>query len=173
MLRLLAVTVALALPTAALAEEAGGLTWTAPKGWALDVPRPMRAATYRLPTAKGDTQKPELAVFYFGQGQGGAVDANVTRWANQFQGPDGKPVTAKSTKEKLAGLPVTLVEAEGTYAAGGMGMGPKEPQPGFALLGAIVEGPQGAVFFKMTGPRKSVAAAKKDLRKLLTGIKAQ
>ena len=62
--------------------------------------RPMRAATYRIPAAKGDTEGAELAVFYFGQGQGGAVDANVKRWVGQFQTADGKPVPDKAVKSK-------------------------------------------------------------------------
>ncbi len=172
--RLLGVLVA-TVAMVAQAEDAGGLTWTAPAEWAVQGPRPMRAATYRIPAVKGDTEGAELAVFYFGQGQGGAVDANVKRWVGQFQTADGKPLTkeAKTKTEKVNGMPLTTVDAKGTYTGGGPMMGPSTPKPGYRLLGAIVEGSQGAVFFKLTGPEKTVAASEKPFRKLLESVKPQ
>src|ERR1044071_3121853 len=55
------------------ALEAGGLTWTAPPVWEAQPARPMRVATYKIAPAKGDSDPAELAIFYFGAGQGGAV----------------------------------------------------------------------------------------------------
>jgi hypothetical protein len=152
----------------ALAESAGGVTWTAPAAWKADAPRQMRAATYLVPAAKGDAEGGEVAVFYFGQGQGGAVDANIQRWVGQFVG--AKPPAQK--KEKLGGFDVTTLELEGTYQSSmGGPMGPKTDKPGFKLLGAIVEGPQGNVFFKFTGPAKTVDAARADFLKMLKALK--
>ncbi|HSQ09616.1 MAG TPA: hypothetical protein VLN25_03220, partial [Burkholderiaceae bacterium] len=79
----------LALTGVARAEQAGGLTWTAPPEWKAQGERPMRAATYSIPAAKGDSEPAELAVFYFGESSGGGVDANVKRWIEQFQKADG------------------------------------------------------------------------------------
>ncbi|RJS22007.1 hypothetical protein DRW03_15750 [Corallococcus sp. H22C18031201] len=164
------------LMTASLvhAEEAGGLTWSAPSEWAVQPARPMRAATYKLPAAKGDAEGAELAVFYFGAGQGGAVGDNVKRWLGQFQRPDGTSVEkdAKTKTEKVNGLNVTTVDVKGTYAGGGPMMGPSAPKPGYRLLGAIVEGAEGPLFFKLTGPEKSVAAAEKGFRKLVESVKS-
>jgi hypothetical protein len=42
---------------------------------------------------------------------------------------------------------------------------------GYRLLGAIVEGPQGAVFFKFTGPAKTVAAGQATFDKMLETLK--
>ncbi|RKG77318.1 hypothetical protein D7V88_31145 [Corallococcus terminator] len=168
---MLVMTVALG----ASAEEAGGLTWSAPPEWAVQPARPMRAATYKIPAAKGDAEDAELAVFYFGQGQGGAVDANVQRWVSQFQKPDGKPVDpakdAKTKQEKVNGMPVTTVEVKGTFTGGGPMMAPSAPKPGFKLRGAIVEGPEGALFYKLTGPEKTVNGAEKNFRKLVESVK--
>ena len=162
----------LALAGIARAEQAGGLTWTAPPEWKSQGERPMRAATYNIPAAKGDSESAELAVFYFGESSGGGVDANVKRWIDQFQKADGSSAAkdAKVKKEKIAGSPATAVEVKGTYMGGSM-MGPSTPKPGFRLLGAIVEGPGGNVFFKLTGPEKTVAGAEKPFRKLLDGLK--
>ena len=157
------------------AGEAAGLAWTEPKGWTAQGPKPMRVSTHQVPAAKGDPEGGELAVFYFGPNQGGGVDANVQRWLGQFRRPDGAPLQEKDwtrKTEKQAGLNVIRVDARGTYAGGGpMSGGPAAPKPGFRLLGAIVEGPQGAVFFKLTGPEKTVAAAEKDFRALLASLK--
>jgi hypothetical protein len=163
----------LVVATVAQAEEAGGLTWSAPKEWEAQGARAMRVATYRIPPSKGE-EPGELAIFYFGQGQGGGVDANVKRWVGQFQKPDGKPLTdkdAKTKKDTVNGLPVTTVDVKGTYAGGGPMMGPSTPKPGYRLLGAIVEGPEGAIFFKLTGSEKTVAASEKPFRKLLDSVK--
>jgi hypothetical protein len=172
LLSVIVIVVSLALAGTARAEEAAGLSWTAPAEWTVGDARPMRIVTYKLPMAKGDTEAGELAVFYFGQGQGGAVDANIKRWVSQFQRPDGSSAEkdAKTQQEKLAGLPVTTVDVKGTYTGGPM-MGPASPKPGFRLLGAIVEGPEGAIFFKLTGPEKTVANAEKPFRKMLEGMK--
>lgn len=171
--RLLTVVVlGLAVAGVARAEDAAGLSWTAPKEWTVGGERPMRVVTYNVPAAKGDTEGAELAVFYFGAGQGGAVDANVKRWVAQFQRPDGSSAEkdAKTKKEQIAGLPVTTVDVKGTYNGGSM-MGPATPKPGYRLLAAIVEGPEGAIFFKLTGPEKTVAGAEKPFRKLLESMK--
>ncbi len=166
--------VLLLVASVAQAQEAGGLTWTAPKEWEAQGAKAMRVATYRIPAAKGDAEPGELAIFYFGQGQGGGVDANVKRWVGQFQKPDGAPIAekeAKTKKDTINGLPVTTVDVKGTYAGGGPMMGPSTPKPGYRLLGAIVEGPEGAIFFKLTGPEKTVAAADKSFRKMLDSVK--
>ena len=74
------------------------------------------------------------------------------RWIDQFQKADGTSAAkdAKVKKDKIAGLPATAVDVKGTYMGGSM-MGPSTPKPGYRLLGAIVEGPGGNVFFKLTG----------------------
>jgi hypothetical protein len=173
-MRMLSVMVlSLSMAGVARAEEAGGVTWSAPAEWAVQPERPMRAATYSIPAVKGDSEPAELAVFYFGEGKGGGVDANVKRWVNQFQKADGSSLEkeVKPKQEQIAGLPVTLVDIKGTYMGGGPMMGPTTPKPGFRLIGAIVESPAGALFFKLTGPEKTVTAAEKPFRKMLEGMK--
>ena len=166
------VMLSLVVAGVARAEQAGGLTWTAPAEWKAQGERPMRAATYGIPPAKGDSESAELAVFYFGASSGGGVDANVKRWVDQFQKADGTSAAkeAKVKQEKIAGLPATTLDVKGTYMGGSM-MGPSTPKPGYRLLGAIVEGPGGNVFFKLTGPEKTVSGAAKAFRKLIDGLK--
>jgi hypothetical protein len=156
------------LVPAASADSAGGIQWTAPSGWKAQAPRPMRAATYAVPAAAGDKEDGECAVFYFGAGQGGGVEDNLKRWISQFE-TSAKPLTAQ---KKISGLPVTTIDLSGTYLASAGPMAPtKTSKPGYRLLGAIVEGPQGAVFFKFTGPAKTVAAAQPAFEKMLASMR--
>jgi hypothetical protein len=168
------VMAALAAPVAILiAESAAGLRWTAPAAWKSEAPRPMRAATYSIPLAAGDDGIAECVVNYFGPGQGGSVDANIERWRGQVLGSDGKPATAKIDK-KAGRVPITTVDASGTYTGmGGPMSGGSKPVAGYRLIGAIVEGPGGNVFFKLTGPAKTIAAQQKNFELLLASIQPE
>lgn len=158
---------------AGLAETAGGVKWSAPAAWKAQAERPMRAATYTVPKAAGDAEDGECAVFYFGPGQGGGVDANIKRWIGQFDAPGGGPADklAKTSKAAVNGLPVTRIDLSGTYKpSGGPMMQATASKPGYRLLGAIVEGPEGAIFFKLTGPAKTLAAQQAAFEKLLQSV---
>jgi hypothetical protein len=144
--------------------------WTAPARWQTGPERPMRAATYLIPAAPGDTEGGECAVF---ANIGGGVQANLDRWVGQFELPGGgdPKEKVKTKKETINGLAVTTIDLSGTYKGGGVAMGQASaPKPGYRLLGAIVEGPGGEVFFKMTGPAKTIAAAEKDFQALLNSV---
>jgi hypothetical protein len=173
-MRYLLVTLGLALSAIlSFAETAGGIKWTAPAAWKAQAPRPMRAATYTVPKVAGDPEDGECAVFYFGAGQGGGVNDNIQRWIGQFEAPGGGPSDklAKTSKGMLNGLPVTRVDLAGTYkAAAGPMMKASGSKPGYRMLGAIVEGPQGAVFFKFTAPAKTAAAHQPEFERLLQSI---
>jgi hypothetical protein len=137
-----------------------GLAWTAPAQWVAEPPsNSMRRAQYRVPGPGGDG---ELVVFYFGPGQGGGPMENAQRWAGQFQQPDGKdPLTALKTRAAKAGdAPMLLVETTGTYLSGSMMGGAAEAKPDWALLGAVIQGPDSNWFFKLTGPRTTIEAAR-------------
>ena len=70
-------------------NQAAGVAWTVPAGWELAPARQMRIATYRIHAIAGDPEDAECAVYFFGAGQGGTVEANLDRWAHQFTSPDG------------------------------------------------------------------------------------
>jgi hypothetical protein len=149
---------------------AGGLTWTAPAPFTKRTPKSsMRAAEYGI---EGDTAS-ELGVFYFGADQGGSIDANMERWIGQFTQPDGSKTKAKRDERTVNGIDVSLVEATGTFS-GGMGMpgGPApQAQENSMLLAAIAKGPNGPVFFKLTGPKAAVEHAREGFEKLVGSLK--
>lgn len=143
-----------------------GVTWSVPKRWTIDIAQGMRAATYIVPAAGGEGA--ECAVYYFGPGQGGGVDANLERWIGEFEPLEGKDVR----KMKPGGLEVTRIEARGTYVAHSMRSGESAAQkPAWALTGAIVNGPQGDVFFKLVGPAATVGAAAKEFDGMLGSLR--
>lgn len=140
------------------------ISWTVPARWqAVPHMSAMRIATYWIPKVAGDIEDPELSVVR----AGGHADANATRWIGQFDEPSrGK---ARKSSKTVAGFRVTIVEIEGEYA----GMGDQEPDPGWALLGAIVETEGQSHFFKLTGPEKSVRAARAEFDALVASIRAK
>lgn len=170
-LALSATAASAAPPTAKAAaprtEAAGGIEWKVPAHWTSGAGSSMRVATYAVPAAKGG-EPAECAVFFFGPGQGGSVDANVERWSRQFEGTPQPQRSASS----VGGLQVTRVQLAGTYLApGGPMMQSTGKRPGSRLLGAIVQAPEGNVFFKLTGPAASVAAAQADFDTLVGSIR--
>ncbi len=155
-------------------NQAAGVAWDMPSAWTREHDRAMRIATYSIPAAHGETEGAECGVFYFGVGQGGSVQANVDRWAGEFETANGKPArqAAQVQKTSIAGAEVTTVRCAGTYLAPSMGMGsPAVKKPHYALLGAIVEAPHGLVFFKLTGPEKTVDAAQPAFQSMLDSLR--
>jgi hypothetical protein len=155
------------------AGSAAGVAWTVPARWQAQPDRPMRVATYAVPAAEGDPEAGECAVFFFGAGQGGSIELNVTRWRDQFSGPDGKPAELNQQISTINGLKLTTVSVAGTYLAsmGPMFQSGQVKKPGFRMLGAIIEAPEGNVFIKFTGPEKTVAAAESEFKELLNSVR--
>lgn len=139
--------------------QVAGVKWTIPGRWTMGPEKPMRVVTYVIPAAGGSGEAAECAVSYFGAGQGGVVDANIDRWVGQFETP---VPPAKSLRE-VNGLKVTTVQINGTYMGMGGMMSESSPKKeNYRLLGAIIEAPEGLVFFKLTGPQATVVDAEKD-----------
>ncbi len=153
----------------------GGLQWNIPTGWRSGQEKSMRLATYIISAAESDTDSAECAVFYFGASSGGGTEANIQRWAGQFGQPDGGDSMEKAKIEVTEenGIKTTLIDLRGTYLVSGAMMQVSGKKDGYRLLGAIVEGPQGSVFFKFTGPENTVSASDKAFRNLMDSIKPQ
>lgn len=113
----------------------------------------MRKAQLTVSGKNGKTAL--ITFFYFGAGQGGSVQANIDRWAAQFNAKDGSPIKATTTLQKIKNTTVTFVSADGTFASGMPG-GPTQACSDYALRGAIMESAQGDVYVKMTGPEELV-----------------
>ena len=157
-------TSALAAPEA---FKVAGINFKRPAAWEwVETDGQMRKAQLKISGAD-KKESADVIFFYFGAGGGGGVQANVDRWFNQFEGAKNKKtenVTVGTTK-------VTYVEVEGTYLSGPPG-GAKTAMPNHALLGAIVDGAEGAVFIKLTGPTGVAKGATADFKKMVeSGLK--
>ena len=146
-------------------QEVAGISWQLPKGWTTEAERPMRVATYRVPATGPDTA--ECAVFYFGTNQGGDVDMNIDRWASQFETNQ----SPQRSSRQVDGIKVTEVKIAGTYLSpGGPMMMSQGRMENYELAGAIIEAPEGMVFFKLTGPAPEVEKAGAALEALVSSI---
>ncbi|HEU5059394.1 MAG TPA: hypothetical protein VFU21_22830, partial [Kofleriaceae bacterium] len=147
----------------------GPLRLAVPKAWTNQPAGGMRKAQWEIAGPKG-AKAATLIVYFFGGGGAGSVEDNLERWYGQFE-PEGgaKSVSPKTEKKKTpAGLAVTTTEVEGRYVAAMMpGGDEKNDEPGWMMLAAILETPMGPYYFKLTGPKATVGAARKDFRALV------
>ncbi len=122
-----------------------------PAGWRSEQPSSsMRLVQAVLP---GEAGPGELVLFYFGAGQGGTVEGNFDRWRGQLEAKgEGERGVFESGRFRTSWL-----DLQGTLLPSGMGTGPTTPQPGFRLIGAVVEGENGPWFLKLTGPEATIA----------------
>ena len=145
-----------------------GLVWKVPAGWTDQGPRNLRLATYVI-AGRGPEARAECAVYYFGPGQGGPTDSNLDRWVGEFENP--KP--AERSRLTVDGIAVARVRVKGGYLAhgGSMGGALDTALPDHELLGAIVEGPNGSVFFKLVGPAATVDRAVTDFDQMIRSVR--
>lgn len=168
--------------------HAAGIEWTVPKNFLpVEHAGRFRVGTYRLAATdnkngKADANQVDLAIFFFGPGQGGSVEDNTKRWASQFKDGEGNTVEASASEiatRSTHGIQITTVKLQGSYEPG-------FPMPGspmnretakalsnHTLKAAIAEAPQGLVFFKMTGPSPLMEQAEPGFEALINSITPQ
>ena len=164
--KLLAITSTLLslCPVQAGEFKVAGLTFDGPKEFLSVKPSSfMRKAQLKV---GADAAEGQIVFFHFGPQGGGGLQANVDRWFGQFTKPK-KDINAKTEKSKAGESVVTFVSAEGTFKAGPP-RGPIEEKPEYALLGAIIESKQGAIFAKFTGPKATVSAHSAAFKKMIS-----
>ena len=143
---------------------AGNFVFTPEKPWVVqDSPSHMLKGV-----AQYGEEGPLLKFYHFGPGQGGGVEANVTRWKKQFEG-EVKVTPEKLTYDKQE---VAIVMMEGTFLDGPI-MARKTAKEGYILLGAIIPHENGDVFLKMTGPKVNMVKTKDDFKKLVASAFAK
>lgn len=145
-----------------------GITVTVPDSWQDLGPSGMRQAQFQLPPVEGDTEPAEVNVFYFGPASGGGVEANLQRWIGQMTVAEGaEPTRSTFTADGMSGH---VVSVDGSYNAGSMrpmGGGDSTPKPGYRLVGVVLEGPEGSLFFKLTGPVATARAMEAELMPMM------
>jgi hypothetical protein len=156
-----------AAATSAAATGPRDVAWDTPAGWQkVENPNTMRKATFKIPKAEGDAEDAELSVSQ----AGGTVAMNIDRWTRQFEKAPGDET--KREDRKVGELSVTVVEIHGTWSGSGMPGAPQPTaKPKWAMLGAIVDTKPEPHFFKLTGPEKTVVAARADFDKLIASLR--
>ena len=146
--------------------EGAGIRLPLPEAWKVEPPgSSMRLGQASIP---GDDGEAVLAVFFFGVGSGGGVQANIDRWVGQMETADG----AEPEQETLEGdnTMITWVDVSGTLMPSMMG-GATEPLPNYRMFGAVIEGEGGPWFVKVTGPEGTLAEARDDFVAMLKNAK--
>ncbi len=148
-------------------HSAGGVTWPPPANWKEMAPKPMRIITYEIPSLDEGVEAGECAVFFFGKGEGGSIELNIERWVAQFE----DATTPERSVKKMGDLKIHMVDLTGVYLApAGPAMQSQGKKKDYRLLGAIVEAPDGLVFFKATGPASTIGTGKEDFDLLLGSL---
>ena len=144
-----------------------GARFDRPTGWKFSSPSSsMRLAEASIPGPGGEAL---LTVFFFGQGGGGGTEANLQRWAGQIAAEAGtEPIRDAFV---VGDYSVSTIGVEGTLQPSRMGGGPTEPTPDSRLIGAVVEGPGGPWFLKITGPAATVTAAEPAFDAMLRSVR--
>ncbi|MEN9640936.1 MAG: hypothetical protein RIR77_125 [Planctomycetota bacterium] len=146
--------------------EVGGLTMPKPVTWVWTAPSmQFRALQYAVPALGVNAPAAELVFSVFLAGDGGPVDANLDRWANQFRAGNAA-AESKRSQSTVNGMQVSRVESMGDY----MGMGAAAPRPGYMQLGAIVQAPGRTVFMKVVGPQATVESNRAAFEAMIAGM---
>jgi hypothetical protein len=155
----------------------GALSLEAPSGWQRVQPKSGIVETeFSIPSEGASADGTPLPAGRMTvMGAGGTVDANIERWYGQFSQPDGGSTKDKAAVKKLkvAGRDVTLVDVSGTYkdSPGGPFAGGKTiERPGYRMLAAILESPEGNYFLKFYGPAATVEKHAAGFRTMVEGI---
>ena len=145
-----------------------GYQTAVPAGWTSRAPSSnMRLAEYTTPGTPGA----EVVVYFFGKGQGGAIEPNLARWRGQFSSSDGSPVREKVTRDSTGAFPITMAEYTGTYARG-IGAGDaSQAKPNQTLVAVIVETPNGTIFVQLFGPSAAVATQRDAVARFARELK--
>lgn len=148
------------IPTA---PAAGVPRYALPEGWSEEPP----ATSMRLAQIAGPGGV-ECALFSFPGG--GSVEANIARWIDQFEQPDGTASRehARTMSMNIDGSPATFVRVAGTFMSQNPPMsGPIVPMLDYGLFGVVFEVQPDPFFLKCVGPRTAIEAQAESLTQLV------
>jgi hypothetical protein len=143
--------------------EVGGLRFQHPVDWVcLQAPALPIKAQMVVPS-KGDLQPADITFSHSGQALGDGVHKNIELWLNQF---DDKTDSGKFEQVSLGGRKVHIIYVEG-FLRSAMDVRVAAECGNYSLLGAIVEGPEGLISVKMTGPKATVTESREKFLLLI------
>jgi hypothetical protein len=153
----------------------GNLKFTIPSRWKIEpVESPARGGQWRVPPLHGEGDGGEVVVFYFGPGVGGSAEENIDAWVGTMFNAEGHPAAAERKQHTTGGLKISQVVMFGTYnqvvSLPGV---PPVPKSNYGLLGAVIENPQGAIYWRFTGPEALITANLPLFNKVIDSVRPQ
>ena len=113
-----------------------------------------------------------MSVFYFGPGAGGTVKENISDWIGTIFNAEGHPAAAEVKHRQTNGVNISQVVVFGTYSQIVSIPGiPPVSKPNYGLIGAVLENPQGNVFWRFTGPEPLITANLPLFNKMIDSVK--
>ena len=140
----------------------GELHWTVPESWVAKPASGMRAASFLIPGADGQTV--EMSVVGLPGPAGGAL-ANVNRWRRQLGLPPLKTEELATQSTRLQSEAGAILLVDFTGADQGEGTTQKT-----RLLGGVLVLSEKTWFFKVTGMPSVIAAAKPSVVRFLKSV---
>ena len=70
--------------------DLAGVAFLPPEAWTDLGASGMRKGAFSFGPVDGDDDAAEVTVFFFGSGQGGDIESNISRWVGQMDPPEGK-----------------------------------------------------------------------------------
>lgn len=148
----------------------GEVKLTAPAGWKSVKPSSrIIPIEMHAPSAEGDKAMGRMTMM----AAGGSIEANIDRWFNQFEQPDGKETkdAAKTEEKKVGAYTVHLVDVSGTYLDKPFPMAAEAtPRDNYRMLAAIIEAEGANVFVKFYGPAKTIEQHAADFHKMIESL---
>ena len=163
----------------------GDLKFTIPSKWLIEpVESAARGGQWRVPPLHGGGEGGEVVVFYFGPGIGGTTKENIEiggtakenieAWIGTMFNAEGHPAAAEVKHHETGGLKISQVVIFGTYnqvvSLPGV---PPETKSNYGLLGAVIENPQGNIYWRFTGPEPLITANLPLFNKIIDSVKPQ
>jgi len=153
----------------------GDLKFTIPAKWRIEpVETPARGGQWRVPPLHSDGEWGQVVVFYFGPGIGGTAKENIEAWIGTMFNAEGHPAAAEIKNHQTGGFKISQVVLFGTYnqivSLPGV---PPVPKSNYGLLGAVIENPQGNIYWRFTGPETLITANLPLFNKVIDSVKPQ
>jgi hypothetical protein len=153
----------------------GNLSFTIPAKWQIEmVESPARGGQWRVPPLHAGGEGGEVVAFYFGPGIGGSAEENIEAWIGTMFNPEGHPAAAERKHHETSGFKISQVVIFGTYnqIVDLPGI-PPVSKPSYGLLGAVIENPQGNIYWRFTGPESLITANLPLFNKVIDSVKLQ
>ena len=157
------------------AFKVAGLQFTIPSRWqVVPADNPVRVGQWQIPAPHSDGLGGEAVAYFFGAKGGGSAKENIDGWINTMSNAEGHPASAEVTSRTAGGLKISQVVIYGTYNQPIPLPGvPPRAMPNFALVGVVVESPQGSIYWRFTGPDALVKADLPLFTKIIDTLKPQ